>query len=116
MNNIDANIFSDYICPRLTGKIIDHILLVNKHYNAVVKADMKHLYNLFWKKEEGSTYKDGKLEGEQLFLRTGWKSGQLYSKQFYKDGKKEGEQLTWRENGRIWTKYFTRTGNRKENN
>jgi len=48
MNTLDENIFTDSICPYLTGKIIDDILLVNKQYNKVVKADLKHLYNLFW--------------------------------------------------------------------
>ena len=52
MNTLDTNVFTSFVCPCLTGKIIDDILLVNKHYNKVVKADMKHLYNLYWKIEE----------------------------------------------------------------
>jgi len=78
----------------LTGKIIDDILLVNKHYNKVVKADMKHLYNLYWKMEEGvdrdggrykHIYKDRKKEGEQLWR---YPVGQLDSKLFFKEGKR----------------------------
>ena len=92
MNTLDENIFTACICPYLTGKIIDDILLVNKQYNKVVKADMKHLYNLFWKVEYSeilghkskSLFKDGKLEGEQLEW---WKNGQLLNKKFCKEGK-----------------------------
>jgi len=116
MNTLDTNIFTDCVCPHLTGKTIDYILLVNKHYNAVVKADMKHLYSLFWKTKGRFgigfkyIYKDGKSEGEQ----SDWfKNGQLCSKFFYKEGKREGEQLYWYENGQLWYKYFYKEGKRE---
>jgi len=118
MNTLDENIFTDCICPYLTGGIIDNMLLVNKQYNKVVKADMKHLYNLFWEIKEGrrkkygfkykEIYKDEKLEGEQLEW---YEDGQLFSKQFYKDGKKEGEQLCWWKNGQLMSKSFYKEGN-----
>ena len=119
MNTLDENIFTDYVCPRLTGKIIDDILLVNKQYNKVVKADLKNLYNLFWEIKEGlrsedfkykDIYKDGKLEGEQLEW---YEDGQLFSKQFYKDGKKEGEQLCWWKNGQLMSKSFYKEGKKE---
>jgi len=115
MNTLDTNIFTDCVCPHLTGKTIDNILLVNKHYNAVVKDDMKHLYSLFWKTKGGFgfgigfkyIYKDGKLEGEQSI----WlENGQLSSKDFYKEGKLEGEQLRWWENGQLASKEFCKEG------
>jgi len=140
MNTLDTNIFTDVICPLLTGKIIDDILLVSKDFNKVIKADMNHLYSLFWKIEEGrrisgfkykERYKDEKLEGEQLeWYRTGplfsksfynegkmegeqltwYKDGQLFSKHFYKEGKQEGEQLRWYRNGQLWSKQFYNDG------
>jgi len=116
MDTLDVNIFTDCICPYLTGEIIDNVLLVNKNYNAIVKADMKHLYNLFWEIKEGQRkyglkykeiYKDGNREGEQL----GWyRNGKIYSKEFYKKGKNEGEQIWWFENGKIWYKEFFKNG------
>jgi len=113
MNTLDTNIFTDCMCPHLTGKTVDHIMLVNKHYNAVVKADIKHLYGLFWKIEGSEIdrfkhiFKDWKMEGEQL----GWyPTGQLWSKSFYKEGKREGEQLDWYSNGQLMSKYFYKEG------
>jgi len=123
MNTLDENIFTDYICPYLTGKIIDDVLLVNKQYNKVVKADMKHLYSLFWTIEEGLSgpeygggtykyiYKDGETEGEQL---SWWPNGQLRTKQFYKDRKQEGEQLQWYSDGPLFSKQFYKDGKRKQ--
>jgi len=118
MDTLDANIFSYCICPHLSGKIIDDIFLVNKHYNTVVKADIKHLYNLFWiSKDRVSSmnnykylevYKDGKLEGEQLVWYS--ESGQLIYKRFYKEGEKEGPHLAWYEDGRLWYKHFYKNG------
>ena len=116
MDTLDNNIFTDRVCPLLSGKIIDNILLVNKDYNSILKADMKHLYSLFWSVKEITTgynekikkiYKDGKLEGEQLW----WcEDGQLEYKEFYKDGKKEGEQLWWCEDGQLEYKEFYKDG------
>jgi len=90
---------------------------VNKQYNKVVKADLKHLYNLFWEIKEGlhgfikykEIYKDAKLEGEQLW----WENGQLFSKLFYKEGKQEGEQESWWENGQLMSKYFYKDGKKE---
>jgi len=116
MDTLDNNIFTDCICRLLTGKNIDNILLVNKQYNAIVKADMKHLYKLFWTITEmslngkivhKSSLKDRKLEGEQLRWYT---NGQLSSKEFYKGGKKEGEQLRWWNNGQLEHKEFYKEG------
>jgi len=113
MNTLDTNVFTSFVCPCLTGKIIDDILLVNKHYNKVVKADMKHLYNLYWKIEEDEgykykhIYKDGKKEGEQLSYRI---DGQLKYKLFYKEGNMEGEQLSWYEKGQLYSKEFYNEG------
>jgi len=127
MNTLDENIFTDCICPYLTGKIIDDILLVNKHCNKVVKADMKYLYNLFWKVEylemlghkSKSLLKDGKNEGEKLYWDT---VGKLCCKEFYKEGKQEGppgtngvaeskaskvqEQLYWYKDGQLYSTEF----------
>jgi len=119
MNTLDENIFTYCICPYLTGKIIDDILLVNKQYNKVVKADLKHLYNLFWEIKEGrrkygfkykEIYKDEKLEGEQLEW---YEDGQLASKEFYKDGKQEGKQIRWFENGQLLSKEFYKEGKKE---
>jgi len=122
MNTLDVNIFTDCICPHLTGKIIDDILLVNKHYNVVVKADMKHLYNLFWTVEKGNIpmsgdngkyemiYKDGKQEGEELYW---YENGQLFSKTFYKEGKQDGDELGWYPEGQLYFKIFYNAGNRE---
>jgi len=118
MNTLANNVFTDCICLHLTGKITDDILLVNKHYNAVVKADMKHLHSLFWRTEEGPSkipcggtykyiYKDGEKEGEQLIWH---ENGQLNSKEFYKEGKFEGEKLTWWNNGQLCCKWFFKEG------
>jgi len=95
------------------------MLLVNKQYNKLVKADLKHLYlyNLFWEIKEGlrthgfkykKIYKDGKLEGEQLEWWRG--NGKLYTKSFYKDGGLEWEQLRWYRNGQLWSKTVYRDG------
>ena len=119
MNTLDENIFTDCICPYLTGKIIDDILLVNKKYNKVVKADMKHLYSLFWTIDEKARYsinghlwykkifKDGYQEGEQLEW---WGNGQLCYKHFYKEGKLEGERFDWYINGNLCSKRFYNNG------
>ena len=114
MNTFENNVFTVYVCPHLTGKIIDNILLVNKHYNAVVKADMKHLYSLFWKIKEGSEngrfkyiFKDGEKEGEQL---RSYETGRLWFKNFYKEGKLEGEQLRGYPTGKLSTKSFFKDG------
>ena len=116
MNTLDENIFTDCICPYLTGGIMDDILLVNKQYNKVVKADMKHLYSLFWEIKEGrrthglkykEIYKDEKLEGEQLKW---WENGQLATKKFYKDGKQEGKYLEWYKDGQLCCKSFYKEG------
>ena len=116
MDTLDNNIFTDRVCPLLSGKIIDNILLVNKDYNSILKADMKHLYSLFWSVKEITTgynekikkiYKDGKLEGEQLGW---WYNGQLEYKEFYKDGKLDGEQLWWYSNGQLEYKHFYKDG------
>jgi len=116
MNTLDENIFTDCICPYLTGKIIDDILLVNKQYNKVVKADKTHLYSLFWTIETkyfgGRRYKflcrDGQQEGEQLEW---YPNGRLSSKYFYKDGKREGEYLDWYADGKLLYKEFYSNGN-----
>ena len=114
---LDDNVFTDCICPFLSGEIVDHILLLNKHYNRIVKADMVHLYNLYWEMDYDEytngqlrykcLFKDGKQEGEQI----GWhENGQLAYKLFYKDWKKEGEQLRWFENGQLNYKHFYKDG------
>jgi len=59
MNTLDTDVFTSFVCPYLTGKIIDDILLVNKH-----------LYNLYWKIEEGV---DLNIGGRYVYIsaRTG---------------------------------------------
>jgi len=118
MNTLDKNVFTCVICPLLTGKIIDDIMLVNKEYNTILKNDMKHLRGLFWTVEETTdihfyikrkrVLKDWKKEGEQL----AWYSrvGHLESKLFYKEGKLEGEQLRWYRNGPLLYKSFYKEG------
>jgi len=112
MDTLDSNIFTDCICPYLTGKIIDNVLLVNKQYNTIVKADMKHLYNLFWYREENilnggykyiNIYKDGK--------QIAWyPTGNILCEEFYKEGKQEGEKFVWFVDGQLKYKDLYKDG------
>ena len=120
MNNMDKNVFTDITCPHLSGKIIDDIFLVNKHYNKVIKDDKKHLYNLYWEVscenydngqlKSKTVFKDGEMEGERLRW---YENGQLSHKQFYKGGKREGEQLEWFDNGQLLYEDFYKDGKRE---
>ena len=121
MNTLDTNIFTEHVCPHLTGKTIDDMFLVNKQYHAIVKANTKHFYRLFWVTKErmcsiGYTYieryKDEKLEREQLswYPLSRYPSGQLSTKEFYKGGEKEGEEICWWDNGQLMSKSFYKEG------
>jgi len=120
MDDLDSNVFTGYISPFLTGEIVDRILLLNKHYNKVIKSDMKHLYKLYWEVKNVNyttgqlhykhLYKDGLKEGEQL----GWyENGQPFYNHFYKEDKKEGEQIKWHSTGKQMYKEFYKDGKKE---
>lgn len=123
-NSLTPDIIVKYIIPNIIAIDVENLYITEKRINDAMKdaSYSRFIWNLFWHRTERKylngegywreddilllkeTYKEGRLEGEQLAYYPELDVPTLAYSRWYKNGVLEGEELHWDRKGELITK------------